>query len=277
MGIVEALQKGLNYLEKSEYTNPFLETKLILEYLLGKDSSYFVSHGDEELDRVVEERYFEILKRRKSGEPLQYIIGEVNFYGHKFLVDKGVLIPRNDTEKSVEVLISLFKENNVKNFLEIGCGTGVVSITMALKYKSSKFTSVDISESALRNTLKNIKLHKVENIDLIKSDLYSNVNGSYDIIYSNPPYIKSGDIETLQEEVRYFEPLNALDGGTDGLDFYRNIVRGANKYLNERGFLVFEIGYNQADDLKKILAGYDVSIYRDLSGNDRVVVASKGV
>ncbi|RVU55218.1 peptide chain release factor N(5)-glutamine methyltransferase [Anaerosphaera multitolerans] len=276
MVIGEALEKGLKYLENSEYTNPFLEVKVILSHLLNKDISYFISHSEDELDIEVEKEYLEILNRRKQGEPLQYILGEVNFYGRDFYIDNNVLIPRNDTEISVDVLREIFKNNKIDKFLEIGCGTGVVSITMALMNECADFLAVDISEYAIKNTIKNINKYDLKNISVIQSNLYSNVTGSYDIIYSNPPYIRTEEIKNLQAEVKNFEPILALDGGCDGLYFYRKIIEGAKNRLNKNGFLVFEIGYDQAEDLKIILKDYEIKVFKDLAQKDRVIVAYKG-
>lgn len=276
MELNEALKEGLNYLEDSKYTNPFFEVRLILSRLLDKDISYLIAHDKDILDEKIIDEYFSILEKRKNGVPLQYIFGETEFFGNKFFIDENVLIPRDDTEISVEALIDIFENNSIRSSLEIGAGSGIVSITMAMRYSDVNFTAVDISDYAIRNTKKNIERFNLENIKVLKSNLYENIEESYDIIYSNPPYIKSKDIEELQAEVKDYEPMLALDGGVDGLFFYREIINGLDKYLNKNGYVIFEIGYDQGDDLRELLKDYSVEVLKDLSNKDRVVIAKKG-
>lgn len=271
MEIKKALIEGRKYLKDLEYTDPIYETRRILSFLLNKDLSYLVAHDNELLDSTVEERYFEILDKRKNGMPIQYILGEEDFYGRSFKVLKDVLIPRQDTEISVETLLKIIKNNKINNMLEIGCGTGIVSISVDLETKVD-VTAVDISQKAIENT--KINKEKIgSTITVLKSDLFSNIKNKFDIIYSNPPYIKSDEIEKLQVEVRKHEPRLALDGGEDGLHFYRKIIEKAREYLNDRGYLVFEIGHDEAKDICALMEdNFDVEVIKDLSKLDRVVV-----
>lgn len=271
MEIKKALIEGRKYLKDLEYTDPIYETRRILSFLLNKDLSYLVAHDNELLDSTVEERYFEILDKRKNGMPIQYILGEEDFYGRSFKVLKDVLIPRQDTEISVETLLKIIKNNKINNMLEIGCGTGIVSISVDLETKVD-VTAVDISQKAIENT--KINKEKIgSTITVLKSDLFSNIKNKFDIIYSNPPYIKSYEIEKLQVEVRKHEPRLALDGGEDGLHFYRKIIEKAPEYLNDRGYLVFEIGHDEAKDICALMEdNFDVEVIKDLSKLDRVVV-----
>lgn len=271
MKIKEALIEGRKYLKDLEYTDPIYETRRILSFLLNKDLSYLVAHDSELLDSTVEERFFEILDKRKNGMPIQYILGEEDFYGRSFKVLKDVLIPRQDTEISVETLLKIIKINKINNMLEIGCGTGIVSISVDLETKID-VTAVDISKRAIENSIIN-KEKLGSGIKIMKSDLFSNVKESFDLIYSNPPYIKSDEIEKLQVEVRKHEPRLALDGGEDGLHFYRKIIEKAPEYLNDRGYLVFEIGHDEAKDICALMEDkFDVEVIKDLSKLDRVVV-----
>ncbi|MFQ8698112.1 MAG: peptide chain release factor N(5)-glutamine methyltransferase [Peptoniphilus harei] len=271
MEIKEALIEGRKYLKDLEYTDPIYETRRILSFLLNKDLSYLVAHDSELLDSTVEERYFEILEKRKNGMPIQYILGEEDFYGRSFKVLKDVLIPRQDTEISVETLLKIIKNNKINNMLEIGCGTGIVSISVDLETKID-VTAVDISKRAIENSIIN-KEKLGSGIKIMKSDLFSNIKESFDLIYSNPPYIKSDEIEKLQVEVRKHEPRLALDGGEDGLHFYRKIIEKAPKYLNDRGYLVFEIGHDEAKDVCALMEDkFDIEVIKDLSKLDRVVV-----
>lgn len=271
MEIKEALIEGRKYLKDLEYTDPIYETRRILSFLLNKDLSYLVAHDSELLDSTLEERYFEILDKRKNGMPIQYILGEEDFYGRSFKVLKDVLIPRQDTEISVETLLKIIKNNKINNMLEIGCGTGIVSISVDLETKID-VTAVDISKRAIENSIIN-KEKLGSGIKIMKSDLFSNIKESFDLIYSNPPYIKSDEIEKLQVEVRKHEPRLALDGGEDGLHFYRKIIEKAPEYLNDRGYLVFEIGHDEAKDICALMEDkFDVEVIKDLSKLDRVVV-----
>ncbi|MFR3064525.1 MAG: peptide chain release factor N(5)-glutamine methyltransferase [Peptoniphilus sp.] len=271
MKIKEALIEGRDYLKDLEYTDPIYETRRILSDLLNKDLSYLVSHDEDLLDSKIENKYFEILEKRQKGIPLQYILGEEDFYGRTFKVIEGVLIPRQDTEISVEKILNIIENNQINNMLEIGCGTGIVSISVDLE-SSVDVTAVDISEKAMENTRIN-KKELNSKIKIINSDLFSNINEKFDLIYSNPPYIKSCEIENLQVEVRDYEPRLALDGGEDGLFFYRNIIKSSPEFLNHKGFLVFEIGHDEAEDICNLMKDkFEVEVYKDLNNLDRVVV-----
>lgn len=271
MKIKEALIEGRDYLKDLEYTDPIYETRRILSDLLNKDLSYLVSHDEDLLDSKIENKYFEILEKRQKGIPLQYILGEEDFYGRTFKVIEGVLIPRQDTEISVEKILNIIENNQINNMLEIGCGTGIVSISVDLE-SSVDVTAVDISEKALENT--RINKEKLNSkIKIINSDLFSNINEKFDLIYSNPPYIKSCEIENLQVEVKDYEPRLALDGGEDGLFFYRSIIKSSPEFLNHKGFLVFEIGHDEAEDICNLMKDkFEVEVYKDLNNLDRVVV-----
>lgn len=271
MKIKEALIEGRDYLKDLEYTDPIYETRRILSDLLNKDLSYLVSHDEDLLDSKIENKYFEILEKRQKGIPLQYILGEEDFYGRTFKVIEGVLIPRQDTEISVEKILNIIENNQINNMLEIGCGTGIVSISVDLE-SSVDATAVDISEKAIENT--RINKEKLNSkIKIINSDLFSNINEKFDLIYSNPPYIKSSEIENLQVEVKDYEPRLALDGGEDGLFFYRSIIKSSPEFLNHKGFLVFEIGHDEAEDICNLMRDkFEVEVYKDLNNLDRVVV-----
>lgn len=273
MKIKEALIEGRDFLKNLEYTDPIYETRKILGEILERDLSYLVSHDNEELSASVERKYFDILKKRQEGLPLQYILGREDFYGRTFTVLEGVLIPRQDTEISVEIILKILKNNNIKNLLEIGCGSGIVSVTLDLETRGQvDITAVDISPQAIKNTNVN-KNNLKSNIKILESNLFEEINEKFDLIYSNPPYIKSHEIENLQVEVRDHEPRLALDGGSDGLYFYRKIIKDAPNFLKSHGYLVFEIGYDEAEDISSIMReNFDLEIYKDLNNLDRVVV-----
>ena len=219
------------------------------------------------------EKFLSFVEERKKRKPFQYIINKQNFYGLDFYVDENVLIPRFDTEVLVEKILKDNKDNNLQ-VLDLCTGSGAIAISLKKlgEYKSVK--ALDISEKALDIAKKNSKLNETT-IDFICSDMFEKINGKFDIIVSNPPYIPSRDIEDLSLEVKDYEPKLALDGLEDGLYFYRIIAKEAKAYLKENGKIYLEIGYNQAKDIREIFKEYNkIEVYKDLAGKDRVVKIS---
>lgn len=241
------------------------ERKLALMELLGVNRGKLYEIYELPID---DDRLLEIDRRLAQGEPLHYAIGEISFYGRKFSVGRGVLIPRLETELMIEKAILLAKESfreRVK-VLDLCSGSGVLGITFSLEI-NSHLTMSDISDIALHYSEMNAKNLGLECYNIIKSDLFSEINESFDIIISNPPYIPTKDIEELESSVRDYEPLIALDGGDEGLDFYRRIFKDLPNYLNKGGFFMAEIGYNQGDAIKKLCE--DIEVYKDYQGHDR--------
>ena len=242
-----------------------------------------IIHSDKEISNELYELYKTKIERLKNHEPIQYILNHQEFMGFDFFVDSNVLIPQPDTENLVEEVISIAnkikKEKSEIRILDLCTGSGAIAISLA-KLLGSKVLvyASDISEKALKIAEEN-SMKNSANILFFKSDVFKEISELYrfDIIVSNPPYIETETIKTLSEEVKR-EPIIALDGGKDGLDFYRQIVMEAKKYLNSKGYLAFEIGYNQKLALEEIFEQNDYkNIYskKDLSGNDRVVVAQR--
>ena len=230
------------------------------------NTDYILS--DDELTKFID--YF---NRRLKNEPIAYIVGKCEFMGLDFLLDENTLIPRGDTEILVEKAIEIINDNNFKDVLDIGTGSGDIAISLA-KYCNINVDAVDINVNALDMAKKNASLNATKNINFIQSDIFSNINKKYDIIVSNPPYIKTNEILKLETNVKDFEPLLALDGGESGLIFYENIINNSKNYLNENGYLLFEIGYEQAEDVEKILKNNsfnNIKVLKDLSGLDRVI------
>ncbi|NLY20003.1 MAG: peptide chain release factor N(5)-glutamine methyltransferase [Tissierellia bacterium] len=274
MVIKELLKIGRDTIKDTEYTNGLNESRQILSFLLKVDNSYLYAYSDEEVSEKIAEEFIEMAQKRSEGYPLQYLLGSVEFMGLEYQTSENVLIPRTDTEFLVERIISENKSEIDFDILEIGVGSGIISLTLGNEFKDSKVTGVDISDYALKLANKNKENLKIDNVRFIKSNLYENVVDKYDIIVSNPPYIPSDDIDGLQVEVAVHEPRIALDGGNDGLDFYREIIVNSTSYLKKKGKLYFEIGYNQGEDIKKLLIdnGFrEVEIIIDFAGNDRVV------
>ncbi len=276
MVIKEAIEFGRDKLKESLYTDPIKESRFILSFLLNKDLSFILINPDYELDEKTAEDFTNIILQRQAGQPLAYLIKTANFYGRDFFVDPRALIPRWDTENLVEQVIDLAMTIESPRILEIGAGSGAISITMGIEIPKAKVSGVDISPAALEVCNINLERYKDAKVEFFKSNLYENISGQYDIIVSNPPYIKRADLESLQSEVKK-EPLNALDGGEDGLDFFRDIIKSAKDHLKESGYLVFELGAGQYEDVKKILLANNftnIGYKKDLQGIIRVIWAS---
>ena len=258
------------------------EAELLLEKAAGLNRTALFLRGEEVLSEEVLTVYEGYLSEREQGRPTQYILGEWEFMGLPFHVGEGVLIPRGDTEVLVETILEKQQSEPIKSILDIGTGSGCIPVSLGHYGKFEKIMAVDISPKALGYATKNAAENRVS-IDFYESDLFTNIpsewKGRLDAIVSNPPYIPKKDIAELMTEVKDFEPMNALDGGEDGLDFYRAIVEQAKEWLVDGGWLFFEIGYDQGEDLRKLLQefGYTaIEIIQDLAGLDRVALGRKG-
>ena len=256
--------------------NYFYEARELMAFVLDQTKEWVVVNIESEVDEENYKKFVELKNKRIQGTPLQYILGEQYFMGLKFLVNKDVLIPRPDTEVLVYEVLELVKEYPKKlKILDLCTGSGCIAISLAKNVKNAEIFASDISEKALAVAEKNSELNGTD-VKFMKSDMFGNiVEKDFDIIVSNPPYIASGDMAILSKEVLE-EPHSALDGGADGLDFYRKISENAINYLGKNGVLAFEIGYNQAEGIFDILRKFkynNIRLVKDYSGNDRVVIA----
>ena len=220
-------------------------------------------------------KYMKFLEKRKNFMPVQYIVEKCEFMGLDFNVNPSTLIPRGDTEILVEYAINSIKKNKFKTVLDIGTGSGAIAVSIAYYCPNVKVTAADISEKALKTAKKNAEKNSVrQRIDFIKSDIFENVISKYDVIISNPPYIKSDVIKTLMPQVKEYEPISALDGGNDGLYFYKKIISNCENYLNKNGELLFEIGYDQSFEVSRLLSEKnftEIKTTKDYAGLDRVI------
>ncbi len=284
MEINKLIKLGVDRIKGRPYGNPILEATLLLGKVLNVDKVYIYTHGDEEVPDFIAEKYLEMIDRRKEGYPVQYIINEKEFMGLDFYVEEGVLIPRPDTEILVEYVLDYIDRvhgNEDIDVLDIGVGSGAIGISIAYYRKNANVCGVDISDKALKVSNINKERFNLNNVTLIKSNLFENIdrNKKFHIIASNPPYIPKDDIEALLEEVRDYEPRTALEGGLDGLDFYRRIIPESKHHLHEKGLLIFEIGYNQNNNVRDMMEreGFiNIETLKDLQGLDRVVLGIKG-
>lgn len=275
MKVKELLEYGRNNLIKEE---SYKLSKILLKHILNVNDSYLIINSEQQLNFKIEKKFKQSIELLNKGIPLQYITNKQEFMKLNFYVDSNVLIPQPDTEILVEEVLNILEENSEnKNILDLCTGSGAIGISIA-KYNDSIVTMTDISKNALEIAMKNAKDNDIsEKCKFILSNMFENINEKYDLIVSNPPYIKSDVINTLDKEVQN-EPIIALDGGEDGLEFYKNIAQNAHKYLNENGILALEIGYDQKEEVINLLnsSGNYKNIYckKDLSGNDRVIIAT---
>lgn len=280
---LDIFNKSVEYLKRNGVPSPLLDTEYIFSDVLKVNKNTLKYSMSREIKEEDKDKIREMLVlRAKKRKPLQYILGEWEFYGLPFKVREGVLIPRADTEILVEQCIQLMREVEEPNILDIGSGSGAISIAIANELKSSSVTGIDINEKALKLANKNKILNEIENVNFIESNLFEKLDKDfkYDLIVSNPPYISKEEYETLMPEVKNYEPQNALTDLGDGLYFYREISKLAGEYLKDTGYLAYEIGYNQAKDVTKILQNNNfniLSVIKDYGGNDRVVIAKKAV
>ena len=283
MMLEKVLNEGIRILKEDNVETPAVEAGVLLCHVLNKDKTFLFAHPEYILSVSESAEFFKLINSRVKGKPSQYLTGFQEFMSLEFKVDSNVLIPRQDTEILVETVIDYAKKLNIQEtqILDMGTGSGCIAISLAYYINNSKVTAVDISEGALRVAEKNARALGVkEKVTFLRSDLFKNLvdsAGVFDIIVSNPPYIPTKDIKELQSEVRDFEPHGALDGGADGLDYYKTLTRNTAKYMKNQGFLAFEVGYGQALQVAELLrqSGYITSIIKDLSGIDRVVTGRK--
>lgn len=269
---VELLSYGRNYLQQHHILDAELDAWYLLEHLIGHDRSWYFLHMRETSDSDVEENYQKLLRLRGEHKPLQQITGKAYFMGLEFTVNEHVLIPRQDTEILVEEALKRMSEN--ARILDLCTGSGCILLSLLYNKNKAKGIGIDISDEALKVAKRNSSDLYID-AEFVKSDLLEKAEGTFDLIVSNPPYIPAKVIEGLMEEVRDYEPHLALDGGEDGLDFYRRIVTEAGAHLNPGGWLIMEIGQEQGEDVSQMLshAGYEeIAVVPDLAGLDRVVL-----
>ena len=287
MTIGELRNKGNRLLEEAGINDAAIDAVLLLEYVLSCGRDHILACSTEPVEDKKEAEYLELLNRRREHVPLQYLTGHQEFMGLDFEVNEDVLVPRQDTECLVEE--AMIETEDGMRVLDLCTGSGCIIISLA-KYKNNlDAVGIDISDKAVMTAVGNAKKNGVK-VRFLTGDLYDSLhnlrNGQdevppvFDVIVSNPPYIKSGVIDTLMEEVKDHEPILALDGGSDGLDFYRRIISGAETHLVPGGVILFEIGCDQGAEVTLLLEEYgyrDIQVIRDLAGLNRVVKAHRPV
>ncbi len=274
MVIGEELSRVINILKEGGNDNPYFEAHLIFRYVLKLSPTDLVLSRDKKISSCDIQTIDEYVNRRVNNEPLQYILKSQEFMGLEFYVDENVLIPRQDTEVLVEHILEHFKGNGI-TCLDIGTGSGCIAISIAKFNQKAYVKAIDISKNALEIAKKNALSNEVsDRVSFCEADIFNyEPYGKFDLVVSNPPYIKSSDILDLQKDVKNFEPGLALDGGETGLLYYERITKLAPKLLNDGGMLAFEVGFDQSEDVKKLMEKdfCDIKIVKDLCGVNRVV------
>lgn len=277
MTISEAMKKAMIELKSENVEFPKLKSRLLMQFVLNESRQYVIVNDMEEFNKNKEKEYFSFVEKIKQGFPIEHITHQKEFMKLNFFVDENVLIPRQDTEILVEEVINIAKKNNYKKILDLCTGSGAIAISLAKYLPEAQLTAIDISNEALKISKKNAVINEVEDrITFINSDMFTNLNEEkFDIIVSNPPYIKTEIINELEEEVKK-EPYIALDGGKDGLNFYKKIIKESYRYLKVDGYLCLEIGFDQKKDIieliqdeKKFVKTYSK---KDLYDNDRIII-----
>ena len=277
---INLLSKSIQYLKKYNVENARLDAEYIFAYVLGVKRVSLILNFDEEIseeNKNLIRQY--IVRRGKYREPLQYIVKEWEFYGYPIKVDERVLIPRQDTEILVEQCIYLMKERENPKILDIGTGSGAISIALAKELPESEVLGLDVSDDALKMAVVNRELNNVSNLKFLKSDVFQHVKEkNYDLIVSNPPYIPVEEYDELMPEVKKYEPRMALTDGGDGYYFYEKISEESGNYLKNGGYLAFEVGYNQGETVSQLMEKNGFQIIgriADYGGIERVIIGRK--
>lgn len=295
MKALDTLHEISRKLSPLNIENPAREAEILLHQGLNMDLVEMY-RDNPEINNDQTALIEDMIRRRAVHEPLQYITGHTDFMGLEISVGQGVLIPRPETELMAEHATKMFQCSNVPMFeceengkqktnnenqitiLDLCTGSGCLALALAKNFPESQVTGIDISETALEYAAKNADVNEINNVEFMKGHLFDPLgqNRKFDLIISNPPYIRRGEIRDLQPEIRDWEPLNALDGGEDGLDFYREIIPAAREYLKKNATLMFEVGFDGADDVAVIFknTGYhEIQITKDYSEIKRIVYA----
>ncbi len=282
MNIENAIKEAVEILNKNSIASAILEARILMSFVTNLSKEDIIFKATEiNLSQDQKEIYFDLISKRIKKIPLTHLTNNREFFGNNFYVDENVLDPRPDSETLVEMMIKKYQNSSFLNLCEIGCGSGCLIISVLKHFKDWNGLAIDISKKALEIAQKNAQNNEVfERIEFLESNLFKDFkdNQIFDIIISNPPYIPTADIENLQDEVRLYEPRIALDGGLDGLDFYRHIANQSRKFLKSNGNIFLEIGYNQHREVIDIFEKFNfkfIDSAKDLSGIIRVLEFEK--
>ena len=279
MNIQSAVIEGTNTLKNSHIQTAQLDTEILMAKVLGSSREYTILNNHKELNDNKLRHFKRLIIERANRKPIAYFLNKKYFWDHEFYVNKNTLIPRPDTEVIIEVILRLNKNKNSMNILDIGVGSGCILLTILKEKKNFYGTGIDICGKTL--SICRVNSHKLglkKRVKLFKSNIDNFQYGKYDLIISNPPYIKKYNLKCLEKDVIGFEPKQALDGGIEGLSEIRKVISKSSELIKKNGFLILEIGFDQKNRVKQILQNkgfYIKKIVKDLSGHDRCIVSTK--
>ena len=279
MRLGTAINKGFQELKKKHIKSASLDSELLLSKAINKKREFIIINSNSNIEQEDYLYFQRLISERLKGKPIAYLMGKKFFWKYEFEISNNVLIPRPDTETMIEQVLNIYKLKNKINFLDIGVGSGCIILSILMERKDFRATGIDISNHALN--LSNINAHKLgikNRVRLFKSDIDKFSNGKYDLIISNPPYIKKLDLRYLDKDVFNFEPKLALNGGLDGISEIRKIIKKSSELIKIGGKLILEIAYNQKKEVKQLLRKqgfYINSVIKDLAKNDRCIISTK--
>ena len=279
MNIQELIHYGSGILKKNDVISYLLDSEILMSKAIQRDRGYIMLNLNKKVDKKISNYFKDLIFQRSTHKPIAYILGKKSFWNYEFNISSDVLIPRPDTEIVVEKVLEITKNKSKQKILDIGTGSGCILLTILKEKQNFYGTGIDISKKCIDITRINaIKLGVYDRLKLIKSDIDNFNYGKYDLIISNPPYIKKTDLKYLEKDVVNFEPILALNGGLEGLSEIRKVINKASKLIKTKGKLVLEIAFNQKYEIKKILnekGFYINSIIKDYAANDRCIVSTK--
>ena len=273
------LNEGFKYLSQNSKKTSKIETEILLSHILNKDLKYLILNYSSILQNDQVNSFYKLLERRKSGEPIAYILKKKEFWKYNFYVDNSVMIPRPDSELIIEEILKLIKKNETKKILDIGTGSGCLIVSLLNERKKVYGDAIDISKKALKVAKFNAKIHQLQNrVKFYQSSVDKFFKGKYDLILSNPPYISKLDIKYLEKDIVDFEPKLALEGGLDGSLKLKKVIKKSSNLIKVGGKLVLEIGFDQKFKVMRLLKdeGFYVNkTVKDYGNNDRCIVSTK--
>jgi len=279
MNIHQALNKSYELLKKSKIDSFRLDSEILLSKILDVDREYLLSNQNQKIQEENLRAHFALVRKREKKEPVAYLVGYKQFWKNDFLVNKSVLIPRPDTEFLVEESLKYLKKNKHYSILDIGTGSGCIIISLLLDRPKCNGSAVEVSKNAIKIAKTNAKLQQVHNrIKFINSDIDKLNHGKYDLIITNPPYIKSNEIKNLEEDIKFYEPKISLDGGSDGLREIKKVIKKSKTLLKRKGKLVLEFDHQQKKDVIKELKRnnfYINKVVKNYSYYDRLIIGTK--
>ena len=279
MNIQSAIKKGQAILRSKNIKTAELDCQILMSKAINKEKKFLILNCDDKISKANLENYNTLIDQRANGKPIAYLTKKKDFWKYEFFVNKDVLIPRPDTEILIEKVLKLTKNKNKLNILDIGIGSGCILLSILMEKKKFYGTGIDISKKSLNICkINSHKLGLINRVKLFKSDIDNFNNGKYDLIISNPPYIKKSELKCLEKDIINFEPKRALDGGINGLSEIRKVINKSSELIKKNGKLILEIAFDQGEEVKQLLKNkgfYVNAVIKDLAKNDRCIISTK--